>query len=110
MNDHEIKQWYTQRMQYAANLVDYMMLIGQNNRVLQSREVQISVTGLALGPNPNRVALAIAGTILNSASAGRASIQFKDDAGVVLFEHALFNKEADIAGVSLSPLISLPVN
>lgn len=61
MTEQEQKQWYANRIPYAGDLAAYAMLIGQNNRVLQSVTYKsVEPTGDIIVPaNPNRVAVVV---------------------------------------------------
>ena len=107
MNDAQIKQWYLDRTKYTALLSDYVTLIGQNNRVLTTKNTFFNKTGTTnFDANQNRVSLNIEINVNEPNTASdRSILEFLDAQGNIIFTHDLYIQPV-IAGVSLAVVIN----
>jgi hypothetical protein len=110
MDEQGIKEWWAKRVPFSGRLSDYAMLVGQNNRAQQSKSFQtVSAATITFGPDPNRIAVLAAAIIAGTTTAMDCEVRARNLQGVVTFNHQLVWKEADVALVTPSPILYVPL-
>lgn len=110
MTNDEIRKWYGGRVPLSGALSDYAILIGQNNRVLQSKQTILTADNSnAVRANRNRVFIGFTLSVSIPTAAVNATIVAKNAAGTTIWEHDIFDKAVDTAAVTPSPFVYVPI-
>jgi len=102
MDEQGIQEWWAKRVPFSGRLSDYAMLIGQNNRALQSNPKSFLGTTLFLGPNPNRISVCASAQIINSISADVVTFQILGlDLSTVVYEEEILLRQLNVGATDL---------
>lgn len=100
MDEKAIKQFFSDRVPLTGRLSDYVLTIGQHNRVLSTRQHNTSGNNLLIiPPNPNRVSIFASCLLSDSVSAQRAVIRFLNPNGIPIFHHTLIHQHPVDPGI-----------